>query len=382
MLHNRRIACAIAVTAAVAGAAALPAAAAAHGFQHHEDFQAHGGAVFVQTDSTSGNAIVAYDRAANGTLTEAGTYPTGGLGGQLAGSVVDHFASQGSLTYDPEAHLLYALNAGSNTITVFQVWGDTLQRIQVISSGGTFPSSITTSGNLVYVANALNGGSIQGYVRLGDRLFLVPGWNRSLGLSTTATPQFLNSPGQIVFAPNGHQILVSTKANGNDIDVFRLGWDGSPSATPTVNAEGSSVPFALTFDQSGDLLVAAPGTNAVMSFSLAWNGTLTEIQSAATNQAATCWIVGTGRYFYTGNAGSASLTGFSDSGPGTLTNLGNTTTDPGTIDASISRDGQYLYSETGINGIVDEFAIGSDGSLTSIGSVAIPGGYGEGIAAR
>ena len=28
-------------------------------------------------------------------------YATGGLGGVLAGSVVDHTASQGSLTYDP-----------------------------------------------------------------------------------------------------------------------------------------------------------------------------------------------------------------------------------------------------------------------------------------
>jgi hypothetical protein len=65
-----------------------------------------------------------------------------------------------------------------------------------------------------------------------------------------------------------------------------------------------------------------------------------------------------------------------------LTGLGNTTTDPGTIDAAISRHGQYLYVETGANGIVDEFAIGASGSLTSIGSVTIPGGYGERIVAR
>jgi hypothetical protein len=60
-------------------------------------------AVFVQTDNTTANTVVACHRAADGTLTLAGTYPTGGLGGQLTGSVVDHLASQGSLSYDPAA---------------------------------------------------------------------------------------------------------------------------------------------------------------------------------------------------------------------------------------------------------------------------------------
>src|SRR5579862_3779698 len=56
--------------------------------------------VFVQTDNTAGNSVVAYHRRADGSLRQAGSYPTGGLGGQLAGSVVDHLASQGSLSYD------------------------------------------------------------------------------------------------------------------------------------------------------------------------------------------------------------------------------------------------------------------------------------------
>ena len=37
-------------------------------------------AVFVQTDNAAGNQVVAYDRAADGTLTQAGVYDTGGLG--------------------------------------------------------------------------------------------------------------------------------------------------------------------------------------------------------------------------------------------------------------------------------------------------------------
>ena len=56
--------------------------------------------VFVQTDNTAGNHVVAYDRAGDGTLTLDHAYSTGGLGGQLNGSVVDHLASQGSLGYE------------------------------------------------------------------------------------------------------------------------------------------------------------------------------------------------------------------------------------------------------------------------------------------
>ncbi len=58
--------------------------------------------VFVQTDNTSGNQVVAYDRAADGALTWNHTYATGGLGGVLTGSVVDHLASQGCPHLRPE----------------------------------------------------------------------------------------------------------------------------------------------------------------------------------------------------------------------------------------------------------------------------------------
>ena len=82
--------------------------------------------VFVQTDNSAGNQIVAYDRAYNGTLTLENTYNTSGLGGALNGSQVDHLGSQGSLNYDATSNALYAVNAGSNTVSVFSVRGDTL----------------------------------------------------------------------------------------------------------------------------------------------------------------------------------------------------------------------------------------------------------------
>ena len=65
----------------------------------------------------------------------------------LAGSVVDHTASQGSLAYDASNGLLYAVNAGSNTISVFAVRGDRLALREGLDSAGrpqsAWPSAAT-----------------------------------------------------------------------------------------------------------------------------------------------------------------------------------------------------------------------------------------------
>ncbi|BEP14201.1 hypothetical protein acdb102_25120 [Acidothermaceae bacterium B102] len=365
---------------ALTTAALVAGPAAAAPFPQHE--HEHTASVFVETDGLAGNAVVAYHRAVDGTLAQVGVYPTGGLGGQLTGSVVDHTASQGALAYDREHGLVYAVNAGSNTITVFEARGDELVRRQTLPSGGNFPVSIAVHGDVVYVLNARDGASVQGYLRLGHSLIRIPAWNRSLGLDATATPEFTHTPGQVVFSPDGSQLLVSTKANTNAIDVFKVNFFGGLSATPVVNVDTAGVPFALTFDARGRLVVAETGSNAVGTYTVNSDGTLALIQRVATGQAATCWVAASGTRLYASNAGSASVTGLVDNADGTLTTLGNTATDKGTVDAAATSDGRFLYVQAGAAGNVDEFSIAADGSLTSIGSVLVPGAVGgEGIAA-
>jgi 6-phosphogluconolactonase (cycloisomerase 2 family) len=376
-----RFAATAAVTLA-AGAVFASSASAAAGQSGPAWSGGAGHAVFVQTDNLAGNSVVAYQRNGDGTLTAAGTYSTKGLGGMLAGSVVDHLASQGSLTYDPQHSLLYAVNAGSNTVSVFSVSGDRLALRQVIGSGGTFPVSVAVRGDLVYVLNAENGGAIQGFVVAGGRLISVPSWNRGLNLNPTATPQFVNTPGQIGFTGDGSQLVVTTKANGSDIDVFRLSWYGAPSASPVVNSEPGAVPFSFVDDGANKLYLTEAGTDAVATFTVNADGTVTQDAISDTGQAATCWIASTGDLVYADNAGSADVSGFQAAGHGALTSLGTTATDGGTVDAAVSANGHYLYTQTGLNGIVDEFAIGAHGSLTEVGSQTVPGAVGgEGIVA-
>ncbi len=338
------------------------------------------GAVFVQTDAVNGNTIVAYDRASDGALHQAGTYATGGNGGILTGSVVDHQASQGSLALDRTHHLLYATNAGSDTVTVFGVRGDRLTRLQTISSGGRFPVSVTVHGNLVYVLNARDGGSIQGYRRVGAFLVRVPSWHRGLGLAADPA-EFTHTPGQVAFTPDGRQLVVTTKAGANTIDVFRLDHDGAPASAPVVTSTPGAVPFAVAFDSAGRLVVAEAGPSAVATFRIHSDGTLTAVGSVATGQAATCWIAGGGSTFYASNAGSGNVTTVRDA-HGALTAAGNTATGAGSVDAAISSGGRFLYVQSGGAGEVHGFRIGHDGALTATGSVTVPNAVGgEGIAA-
>ena len=365
-------ACALAATAALGVNAWLGAPAFAAGTSH---------AVFVQTDNVKGNQVVVYDRSAEGTLAQAGVYNTGGLGGALEGSEVDHLASQGSLALDRQNGLLYAVNAGSNSVSVFAVLGDKLALRQVISSGGTFPVSIAVHDNLVYVLNGLEGGSVQGFTVSGGRLAAIPGSNRALGLGSES-PQFTHSPGTVVFSPEGTQLIVTTKASGNDVDVFSVSPDGTLAGAPVVNPLPGTVPFAVTFDRQGQL-VLAESAGALAVFQLREDGAIEQLDAVASEQIATCWVVEARGHFYTSNPGSASLSAFESSHGGQLlTLLGDTKTDGGTVDATATNNGQFLYVQTGAAGIVDEFSVTPKGELTEIGSAAVPGAQGgEGIVA-
>jgi 6-phosphogluconolactonase (cycloisomerase 2 family) len=358
--------------------AAVPAAASATELTrppHHAPSPA-----FVLANQAGGNAVAVYDRGSDGSLTAAGRYATGGAGGSLTGSVVDHLASQGALTYDRATHLLYAVNAGSNTVSVFVVTGDRLHRVQIVHSGGSFPVSVAAHGRFVYVLNARDGGSIQGFERNGVLLSPIAGSQRSLGLDANAAPEFVNTPGEVSFTPDGTELVVTTKANKSQIDVFPLSRSGRPSAQPVVTADTGNVPFAVAYDNRGRLNVSEAGPNAVSTWQLNADGTLTFVNRLATGGAATCWIVSGGANLYVNSAGSASVNTFGVTAAG-LSNRATTTTHGGTIDATLSGDGHNLYVQTGATGTVDVFSVAQDGTLGAIGSVTVPGTVGgEGIA--
>jgi len=369
------------VLAAALATTAVPAAWGAPA--HHTPAWHHpspSGAVYVQTDNTAGNAVVRYNRSSSGTLTGAVSYPTGGKGGVLGGSQVDHLASEKSLVRQGDH--LYAVNAGSNTITNFKITGSGLVREQVINSGGSFPVSIAASGRALYVLNARDGGSIQGYLSLGGKLVKIDRWHHELGFDPQASPEFTSTPAQLSLTPDGRDLIVTTKGDGSSFETFRVGLSGWLTGRPVVTVLAGRVPFGFDFDNFGHVVATEAGTNSVATFALRRDGGLGLLDREATGQQATCWVVVRDGVAYVSNAGSATVTSYRIGRSGTITPLQTVSTDAGTVDAAASRDGRNLYVQTGAAGTVDEFMINSNGSLSRIGSVTVPqAAGGEGIVA-
>ena len=341
------------------------------------------GVVFVQTNELTGNRIAVYDRGADGTLSPAGTYATGGNGGAAApGTESDRLASQGSLVYDRHHKTLIGVNAGSDTVSAFRFHHDRLTLETVLPSGGQFPASVAVHDDLVYVLNSGGTGTVSGFRLSEHGLTAIPGSTRSLGLANTNPPNFLTAPGQVGFTPDGTKLLVTTKLSGSLIDVFQVGPDGLLSATPVANASATPVPFAFTFGPDGRLVSGEAGASSVTTYHIQANGTLTDAKSQTDGQAALCWIQAAGGFYFVSNTASNNISSFrvGPDGQPALVAAVAATTHAGPIDLASS--GDFLYAETGVTSTVDEFRVNDDGSLTSIGTVTgLPPGI-EGIAAK
>ncbi|KPV50378.1 hypothetical protein SE17_27300, partial [Kouleothrix aurantiaca] len=248
------------------------------------------GAVFALSNSPNGNAVLIWNRAADGTLTAAGSIPTGGTGTGAG------LGSQGALALSANHQWLFAVNAGSDSISAFRVRPAGLDFAGQVASGGTRPTSVTVHDDLLYVLNAGGAGNIVGFRGAGDgKLRQIAGSARPLSGNATA-------PAQVQFSPDG-DLLAVTERNTQTIDTYRVGEHGLASG-PIVNHSAGAVPFGFAFDKRGHLVVSeagggANGLSAASSYAVAENGALRVVSaSAATNQGAACWVVitGNGRY--------------------------------------------------------------------------------------
>ncbi|HYG61354.1 MAG TPA: beta-propeller fold lactonase family protein, partial [Thermoanaerobaculia bacterium] len=298
-----------------------------------------------------------------GRLSPAGTYPTGGRGN---GTEPDALRSQGSLVLS--GNLLFAVNAGSNEISVFSIGKKNLALVEKVSSGGVKPTTLAVMDDLLYVVNA-GSGQITGF-RVASDGQLPPLANSTRSL--TGGPAA--DPSKISFTPDGGALLVTEKgSSANLIDVFRVGNDGltdGPFPTPSVGTG----PFGFEFDRRGYLIVSeafggAPGAGAASSYELAADSTPSVISaSVGTGQTATCWVVTTGPNVYVTNTMSGTISRYRIDRDGDLSLVqavaGNTGGAP--IDMALSREGNYLYAVVDVTGTIAAFRVEDDGELTPV----------------
>lgn len=353
---------AAAVVSTVTSLAATPGA---------EAQAAPAGAVYVLSNQTTGNAVIAYDRAADGTLTPAGSYPTGGTG-TAAG-----LGSQNGVIVDRAGKHVYAVNAGSDSITSFAVTRGGLRLLTTVPSGGDQPVSVSVRGNRLYALNAGGDGNISGFRVNNGRL--APLANSTRSLSGTAT-----APAQVSITPDGDGIVVTEKAT-QLIDVYRLNDSGRAGSRTSVHSEGAT-PFGFDFTPAGDLAVSEAGPSAASTYDVRPFGLRTLSASVANTEAAACWLVVTadGKFAYTGNGGgSQSISSYRVGDHASLSLLaGESATAAGSVsEIALSSGSGFLYSRLG-NGTVGAFAVNQDGSLTSLPvGTGLPAGA-AGIAAR
>ena len=320
-----------------------------------------GGAVFTLTNAPAGNAVVAYRRGPTGALTLAGTYPTGGTGSGAG------LFSQGAVVVTDDRRFVLAVNAGSNSISVFRVRQNRLQLVDTEPSGGVMPTSIAVRNGLVVVLNAGQPNNISGFVMgpLG-RLDPLPGFTAPLSAAQT-------SPAQVSFSHDGDTLLVTERATNListfSIDHFELdGPDLTPSAGPT--------PFGFAVGSRNTVLVSEAGAGGGASTYRVKRDRLTAVSSAImTGQRAACWAVLTpdGRFGYVSNAGTGNITGFAivrDGSAELLDADGVTAVTGGNpTDMAMSDDGRYLYARVANLSAVAVFRIGKDGALTPLPSL-------------
>ena len=365
------ILCGLAALLVIAGLASISARAS----QAEDD----PGAVYVLTNQTA-NSVLVFARAADGTLSFSGNFATGGAG---AGSGVDPLGSQGSLVLGVGHQRLFAVNAGSNDVSVLAVDGSNLELLDRASSGGVMPVSVAVHENLVYVVNAGGTPNIQGFFvePSSGHLAPIPASSQALHGGTSA------SPGQIGISPDGDVLLVTEKGT-NQIDTWTLTDEGLP-VNGRVTTSSGAVPFGFTFLRRDVALVTEAGPSALSSYWASDDGALQLITGTVPDtQKANCWVAATknNRYAYVTNTGSGTISSYLISPDGSLRLLNATAvvTGPGTapIDFALSNDSQFLFVRLGTKGTVAGFRVESDGSLTPVGSTkGVPAGA-QGVAAR
>lgn len=365
------------------------------------------GAVYVMTNALTGNAVVVYHRAANGELTLVDEYPTGGLGaGTGVSTPEDPLGSQNALVR--HRRWLFAVNAGSDEISVFRIRRHWLELVDTVNSGGDYPVSLTVKRRVLYVLNAGGDGNITGF-HIGRHGQLTPLEDSTRSLNAATPPEgdqvnVFESPGQVGFSPRGDWLVVTDKgmvSGQGRILVFAVDPEGRPAAEPVVTLTAGLAPFAFTFDRHGHLLVtdaiaelppSDPPIGDVTSYTIASDGSLTVLDQQSTHQGTTCWIAGApnGRYQYVSNTATHTISGLRVASDGALEllNADGVTAAPGggalPIDVALSRNGKFLYALTPGLGTISVYQVHPDGSLTALEPVEglpVLGGT-EGLVAR
>lgn len=325
------------------------------------------GKLYTMSNATTGNEILVYNRLSDGSLSQTGHVPTNGNGTGTG------LGNQGALTLSGDGFFLFAVNAGSHSISSFRVTSNGLVLVEAEPSGGIRPVSVTEDRGRLFVVNAgdsSNPGNITGFrVQPNGRLEQIANATQSLSSPSTGT-----GAAQINFSDDGRQLIVTEKAT-NLILTYNLDAYYVPS-TPRLNHSSGLTPFGFAVGKRQQVFVSnaeggAADSSSLSSYRLLPQGQLRIISpEVATDETAACWVALTpdGRYAFTTNTGNGTVSSFriGFNGRVTLANNDAGITGQGSspIDMAVSPESRFLYTLNAGNESISSFAVGLDGNLT------------------
>lgn len=322
--------------------------------------------VYAMSNAASGNTILTFNRASDGSLSGVGAVATGGAG---SGSTLS--GAQGALVVSRHLRLLFAVNAGSDEISLFAIGHDgDLRLVDVKPSGGNMPVSIAVHRRVVYVLNAASGTVSGFHLDVHSGLTPIPHSSR------TVTGGAAAAPAEVQFSPDGEILVVTGKAT-NVIDTYVVDEDGRLHG-PRAHPSNGKTPFGFAFTERGSLVVSeafggAAGQGAASSYRLREFGGLQTVSATVhDDQSAPCWIAISedGHFVYTTNTASGTISSYSLRHDGALSLLASIagTTGGGPTDLALSRESRFLYALVPNAGAISGFAVGDDGRLRAVGT--------------
>jgi 6-phosphogluconolactonase (cycloisomerase 2 family) len=340
---------------------------------------------------------VVFDRRANGKLVLRQTVRTGGKGSTQdvgCGPGCPILDSQGAVDVTPNGKLVFAVNAGSDTITSFRETSRGLKRVDTAPSGGDLPISLTTYNGLLYVLNTTDG-TISGF-RYDSGGDLTPIAGSTKPIAGAGQNDVFPSGGarQIGFDRTGKWIVVTELATifggppPGAISSFKVASNGTTGGAIT-RQSATPLPFGFAFDNNNNLIVSevndpmgtVDGTTTSYGYDTS-NGNPTPLTSLTSGGALPCWVQITknGKTAFVINTGAGRPPGvakYDIADDGTLASKGVTAAPAGTFlwtDPALSRDSKYLYvlAPTGpmmaATGRIDSYKISGKGGLKFLGS--------------
>lgn len=326
------------------------------------------GHVYVLDNPAGPNSISVYNRGADGALSYAHTFAIGGLG------TGNPLGSQGSLTLAGER--LFAVDGASDQISVLDIHDGSLTLDGVYSSGGVLPVSVTYGDGRLYVVN--NGDASTPANVVG---FTVASSGALTPIARADAPLSAAEPGpaQVALSPDGAILAVTEKAT-NVIDTFPVASDGSLGARVSVASTGQT-PFGFAFNptQPRELVVSdasggTTGAAAATSYYAGAYGAVALAGPVADHQTAACWLViaANGKYAYTTNAGSGTISAYRLTTGGGLTLLnadgvaGSTGANSHPLEMTFSPNSHFLYALDANTHTLSAFQVQQSGGLAPI----------------